>query len=189
MQCLGEAPRVHVDLHVGDIAAATSRSVELGATLVDDAGFSIMRSPAGFTFCIVNHDGEADRGPRICDPVEHRQDVICIDAPSQLHNIECEFWAELTRSEVSRHPKFPEYASLPLAKQGLALSMLVQALGDDDGRTQAHAHLDISAGERKAAVVAHHLGLGATVSSEFEHWSVLRDPAGLDYCITDRAPD
>ena len=49
------------------------------------------------------------------------------------------------------------------------------------------AHLDLGTTDREAET-ARHLALGASVVAREEFWTVLTDPAGLAYCITDRDP-
>jgi hypothetical protein len=49
------------------------------------------------------------------------------------------------------------------------------------------AHLDVGSPDR-AAEVRRHLALGASLVAEEEFWTVLADPAGLPYCVTDRDP-
>jgi hypothetical protein len=49
------------------------------------------------------------------------------------------------------------------------------------------AHLDWSASDPEAEVAAH-VAAGAEVQRRFQGWTVLRDPAGLPYCITHRRP-
>jgi hypothetical protein len=49
------------------------------------------------------------------------------------------------------------------------------------------AHLDLGTTDREAETVRHR-ALGASVVTREEFWTVLTDPAGLAYCITDRDP-
>ena len=190
LQSLDDGPRIHLDLHVESIAASAERAVELGAELVARPGHAILRSPGGFVFCFVDHGGVGERGPRLTDPVEHRLDVICIDVPAAGYEAEYRFWSELSGQPLNPiHEDFPEFAGIPLRHQGLPWNVLVQRLGPDDDRTTAEAHLDVSAGPTFPAVVDHHLRLGAELDRRFDGWAVLRDPAGLPYCVTERNPD
>ncbi|MEM9561515.1 MAG: VOC family protein [Actinomycetota bacterium] len=190
VQALDGEPRIHLDLHVDSIPDAVDRAVGLGAELLAQPGHAILRSPGGFVFCFVDHGGRGERGPRLTDPVEHRADVVCIDVPAPDYETEYRFWSELTGQGLSPiHDDFPEFAGLALRHQGLPWNLLVQRLGADDGRAGAEAHLDVSAGEGFSAVADRHEALGAHVERRFDHWVILRDPAGLAYCITDRGPD
>ncbi len=189
LQSLDPEPRIHLDLHVDRFDEAVARSVELGAEIVAEPGHAILHSPGGFTFCIVTHGDHHDRGPRLSDPIEHRLDVLCIDVPAGAYEAECRFWSELTGRELWIGEEFPEFAGLALRHQGLPWNLLIQRLGDDDGGPRARAHLDVSSGDGFAAVVDAHVAIGAEVVRRFDNWTVLRDPAGLVYCITDRDPD
>lgn len=40
----------------------------------------------------------------------------------------------------------------------------------------------------RAAETDRHVALGGVVINPAEHWTTLRDPAGLVYCITERRP-
>ena len=66
----------------------------------------------------------------------------------------------------------------------VAVRILLQRRADD---TPASAHLDLACDDREAET-ERHLTLGAVVVRRHEGWTVLRDPAGLEYCITDRDP-
>lgn len=48
-------------------------------------------------------------------------------------------------------------------------------------------HLDLGTPDRPAEV-ARHVALGGRVLDVEEFWTVLADPAGLRYCVTDRDP-
>jgi hypothetical protein len=50
--------------------------------------------------------------------------------------------------------------------------------------TKNRVHLDIVGGDR-AQEVARLRGLGATVYDEREHWTVLQDPEGNEFCVLD----
>lgn len=78
----------------------------------------------------------------------------------------------------------PEFAWLRGERQ-LALDVLLQRLDATLG--QVGAHLDLGTDDR-AAEVARHLALGAELLTPEEFWTVLRDPTGLVYCVTDRDP-
>ncbi len=63
--------------------------------------------------------------------------------------------------------------------------MLLQRLDDEE---PPGFHLDLSSDDR-AAETERHVGLGATVESAGDRgFTVLVDPAGRRYCVTDRTP-
>ncbi|MGL5910814.1 MAG: VOC family protein, partial [Phycicoccus sp.] len=63
--------------------------------------------------------------------------------------------------------------------------LLLQRLDDAGGTVRAH--VDLACTDRVASTVRH-LALGARVLREREFWTVLSDPAGRVYCLTDRDP-
>ena len=63
--------------------------------------------------------------------------------------------------------------------------MLLQRLDRPTG--PVGAHLDLGTTHR-AAEVARHVALGASVATVEEFWTVLTDPTGAAYCVTDRDP-
>jgi len=81
-------------------------------------------------------------------------------------------------------PRRPEFAWLRMDRR-LALDVLLQRR--DTGEGDVTAHLDVGTTDR-AAEVARHLALGATERGTEEFWTVLADPTGATYCVTDRDP-
>jgi catechol 2,3-dioxygenase-like lactoylglutathione lyase family enzyme len=105
-----------------------------------------------------------------------RLDNIVIDVPENAHDAELAFWRAALGLPLDQIKRFPEFhgGKLPDCRHGL----LVQHLGDG----AAKVHLDIHTNDR-AAEVARLLRLGATLLDDGEHWAVLRDPAGLVFCV------
>ena len=177
---------VHLDLHVEDIRAATTSAVTHGATEIGDSDdWIVLRSPGGFAFCFVPEP--ADTRPRpivLSDGSRSIVDQVCLDiAPGDL-DAECAFWEAITGWEHYdvTSPEFSRLACPP----GIPVRFLFQRL--DAGNGPVRGHLDIATDDR-AAETARHRKLGATVHSEHRHWTVLHDPSGEPYCITDRSPD
>lgn len=180
------SPVVGLQLHVDDPAGALVEAVALGASGVPDADGRTLRSPGGFAFTLV--PTAATRRPPVPTwPGGHRSalDQVCLDVAPDRHGEELRFWAELTgwspREEESR--EFT--ALLPPVEQ--PVQVLVQRLDEGGGPTTAHLDLGTSAGAREAEV-ARHVALGATVVRPGRGWTVLRDPVGTTYCVTDHAP-
>ena len=69
---------------------------------------------------------------------------------------------------------------------GMPIRLLLQRLGETRGRVRAH--LDIATTDR-VAETERHRALGAGVQRERELWTVLTDPSGAAYCLTDRDPE
>ena len=181
------APRIHVDLHVADVASARSDAESLGAAVVatPEDDLTILRSPGGFEFCLVR--GEGGRRPAASTWPDGRSsyvDQVCLDIPPSRYADELDFWAALTGwsrrdprpgSEFGRVTPGPEQP----------LQLLLQRL--DDEQDAVTAHLDWAAADRDEEVAAH-VAAGADLLGRYEGWTVLRDPVGMTYCITGRRP-
>jgi len=178
--------RIHLDLHVANPRAAADRAVGLGATVLADLGYVVMRSPGGFAFCFVPHPGATRPAPATWAG-EHSSlvDQVCLDIPASSYDVECEFWRDLTGWEPRASAVSPDFQSL-LRPEGQPLRLLFQRLGEPTG--EVRAHLDWAATDR-AAETARHQDLGAQVVDTRAVWTVLTDPVGRVYCITDRDPE
>lgn len=185
MQRLGSGEaRLHLDVHVADPRAAADRAVDLGATEVTDEGYVVLESPGGLTFCLVSHPASRPAPPsRWPDLSTSLVDQVCLDVPRSAYDRETGFWMELLGWERAGS-SFAEFERL-VRPDGQALRILLQRLDDEDGPTRAHLDLACSSRDRE---VVRHASLGARVVAEHESWTVLVDPAGLRYCLTDRSP-
>ena len=101
---------------------------------------------------------------------------IVIDAPSETHDAEVTFWRAATGVPLQRYERFPAFHGAPPGPD--CMGLLLQLLGDGP----AGVHVDIHTNDR-AAEVARLIGLGATVVDESQPWTILRDPAGLLFCV------
>lgn len=187
VQRLGDGPdRIHLDLHVPDARAAADDAIALGATEVADHGYVVLRSPGGFTFCYVTHAaGTRPRATAWPDGHASIVDQVCLDIPATSYDSESEFWRRLTGWEERGSAVSPDFHSL-LRPPGHPIRLLLQRLHDPTG--DVRAHLDWATTDRAAETVRH-VGLGATVRHTDTHWTVLEDPRGRAYCLTDRDPD
>ena len=183
------APEVHLDLHVAAVEPAVARAEALGAQVEhrSEHGYVVLRSPGGFVFCFVRKP-LAERPFPARWPGQHESvvDQVCLDIAAQGYEAECGFWSELTgwpqRPSVSR----PEFRHL-LRPDGQPIRLLLQRRGEAADATVA-GHLDLACDDRPAEV-ARHVDLGAVVVADpGGGWTVLCDPAGSVYCITDRDP-
>ena len=178
--------RIHLDLHVDDPQAEAARAVALGATLVADHGYVVMRSPGGLTFCFVHHRASTRPRPSTWPGGHHSLvDQVCLDLPESVADAETEFWHALTGWELSASPVSRGFRRLD-RPAGMPFRILLQRLGEPDGPVRAH--LDLASDDR-AAETARHQRLGARVLERHDRWTVLTDPAGSAYCITDRDPE
>ena len=190
VQRVAEGPRLHLDLHVDDPATAAAEAVELGAT-VEPSPFdevAILRSPGGFVFCFVREGAGQRPAPRTW-PDGHTSyvDQVCLDIPPSRYDAELDFWAALTGWTRTDPEPGSEFGRLtPGPEQPLQL--LVQRLDDErDEGDAVTAHLDWATSDRDAEV-ARHVAAGAELQKSFAGWTVLRDPAGMTYCVTTRPP-
>jgi len=100
---------------------------------------------------------------------------IVVDAPPATHDAEVAFWRDALGGPLKHFERFPAYHGIDLPG---GFGLLTQALGDGPARV----HLDIHASDR-AAEVARLQRLGATVVDDTLEWTVMRDPAGLVFCV------
>ena len=176
---------LQLDLHTDDMPALVGHANDCGADGRLRVGdFTALVSPGGFPFRVVTHPA----GRTVPAPVPwwggtSLVDQVCLDMPTSLHEAESRFWAELTGWEHTSG-RFPEFSTLE-HPYGQPLRLLLQRLDSDDG--QVRAHLDLSSADRVAEVVRHR-SLDAELVRDTGNWTVLRDPAGLEYCVTDRDP-
>jgi hypothetical protein len=187
MQRLGSGEaRIHLDVHVTDPRTEADRAVALGATEVasPDPGYVVLESPGGLTFCLVRHPASRPAPPsRWPDLSTSLVDQVCLDVPRSTYDVETGFWAELLGWDRTGS-SYREFERL-VRPEGQALRVLLQRLDDEEGPTRAH--LDIACSSRDREVVRH-ASLGARLVEERDAWTVMADPSGLRYCLTDRAP-
>lgn len=195
VQRLDEGPsRIHLDLHVSSPEAAAADAVELGASVLARSGHIVLRSPGGFLLCLVGQPAaerpEAASWSAVQEgaaPASHRSivDQVCLDIPASSYDEECAFWASLLDLRMGTSSVRSEFVHL-VRDHGQPIRLLLQRLDDDDGTTRAH--LDLATDDREAEV-ARHLSLGAVPVRRTPWWTTLRDPAGLEYCVTIRDPE
>jgi len=187
----------HLDLHAdpaeGTLDGAADRAVALGATVRHrEAGELIVAdSPGGFAFCLVPWDGERVVPPPLAvggadgAAALSRVDTLCLDVPPGEFERECAFWAALTSGEAHPAP-VPGFAYVD-GPAGMPVRLLLQRLDDAAPGQRVRAHVDIGSTD-VAGEVARQVGLGARVTGTFQHWTVLADPAGREYCVVARRP-
>ncbi len=178
--------RVHVDLAVDGGAAGLDRAVaaatDLGAVVeivMDDV--TVLRSPGGFPFCLTSWEadgrpaGQVREGTRLLDQV-------CLDVPREHLDRETSFWATLTGWEL--RAAGDEFSSL-VRPTDVPLRLLLQRLDEETGPVVGHVDL---ASEDRDTEVAALAALGAVEGPRHRDWTVLHDPVGRVFCVTDRTP-
>jgi hypothetical protein len=105
-----------------------------------------------------------------------------IDVPGDVHDEELAFWQGAIGATLEAARRYPEYhgALLP----GQEFGILVQRLEDGPARL----HLDIHTDDLDAEV-GRLEQLGATRVRQVEAWWIMRDPAGLLFCVVPDGPD
>ena len=134
------------------------------------------------------HDGKVPAVPApVSFPDVRRSRVyqVSIDVPAPLFDAEAARWVAQTGGRVEVLERRPEFAWLRIPDGPRPLDVLLQRLDRRDGPVSAH--LDVGSPDR-AAEVRRHRALGASLVVEEEFWTVLADPSGLPYCVTDRDP-
>jgi hypothetical protein len=187
VQRLGRgANRLHLDLHVEEPRAAARAAESRGASIVAEPGHVVMSSPGGFPFCFVTHPASRAASPATWPGgVRSVVDQVCLDIPSSSYDEECAFWEATTGWELRVSRDHEEFRRL-IRPEGQPLQLLLQRLGEREGRVRAH--LDLATTDRTAET-HRHVDLGAEVLEVRAGWTVLADAAGLHYCITDRRPE
>lgn len=182
--------RVHVDVHVPELAAGVAEAERLGATVVDRPhdDVTVLRSPGGFVLCLVSGDPDLrfvrPQPTTWSDGRASYVDQVCLDIPPSRYEDEMEFWSALTGWRRRDPRPGSEFGRLtPGPDQPLQL--LLQRLDDDQDAVTAH--LDWAAADHEAELAAHEAA-GARVRRRFEGWTVLEDPTGMTYCVTRRRP-
>jgi hypothetical protein len=183
LQAVADGPGgIHLDLDVDDVHAAAAEAERLGATRVGGIGdvVVVLRSPGGLTFCLTPRHG--DREQVRAGAVE-LVDQVCLDCPVDGHDAEVAFWAALTGWEWVDVDE-PELSRLR-RPGSIPFRLLFQRLDEPTGVVRAH--VDVACADRGSSL-ARHLAAGAQVVLEREGWTVMTDPVGRVYCLTDRSP-
>jgi len=107
----------------------------------------------------------------------HRSKLVSalVDVPATSYGPEVEFWAAALGHEPRWDPEDPDYADLGEVIPGL--TFMVQRVDD-----AARVHLDIETDDVEAEVRRLE-ALGAERVAQVQSWWVMRDPAGLLFCV------
>lgn len=107
--------------------------------------------------------------------------AIVIDVPRPDRDATVAFWSGALGAELAVVEKYPEFngARLP----GHDMLLLAQGLGDGGPRV----HLDIHTDDLDAEV-ARLEALGAARVERTGGWQVMRDPAGVVFCVVPDKP-
>ncbi|HEX9343681.1 MAG TPA: VOC family protein [Actinomycetota bacterium] len=106
---------------------------------------------------------------------------VVVDVPEADHDEELAFWQGAIGKPLDQSKRHPEYHGTDLADD--AWGILVQKLGEGTNRV----HLDIHTDDLEAEV-ARLKGLGAEEVQRINRWCVMRDPAGMVFCVIPDPP-
>jgi predicted enzyme related to lactoylglutathione lyase len=101
--------------------------------------------------------------------------AVVIDVPAVDHDRELAFWTAAVGQPLAQLD-YPEYHGVALDGQDFGL--LIQRLGEGTARVHVDIHTDDLAAE-----VARLESLGAERVQQAHSWQVMRDPAGLPFCV------
>lgn len=183
MQATGAGQGIHLDLDVDNAHEAADIATALGASQIGTIGDTVvlMLSPGGFAFCFTT-TGTPRTQVRGAD--RDLLDQVCLDLPADLADAERTFWADLTGWPIVHVAARPEFHVMA-RPDGIPVRLMFQTRQLGEGPVTAHG--DLACTDR-GATVQRHLAAGATVVSEGPRWTVLTDPVGRTYCVTDRDP-
>ena len=184
VQAVADGPGgIHLDLDVDDVHAAAARGRTVGRH--PDRGHrrrgrhpALARRPD-----LLPHALARGRASRCATGAVELVDQVCLDCPVDVHDAEVAFWTALTGwawADVDE----PELSVLR-RPAGIPFRLLFQRLGEPTGPVRAHA--DLACADRQASL-ARHLAAGAQVVEVRDGWTVMTDPVGRVYCLTDRSP-
>ena len=102
--------------------------------------------------------------------------TVVLDFGADVHERARDLWTAALGAGIRRGTEYPEYHVLdhPAA--------VGRVLLQDVGGSSSRIHLDIEADDPPAEV-RRLVAAGATVEKQQEEWTVMRDPAGLLFCV------
>ena len=107
-----------------------------------------------------------------------RLTAALFDVPADVYDAEVAFWSAALGCDAAVDEADPDYADLEGLTSGLSL-MVQQMTTDADG---GRIHLDIETDDVEAEVRRLE-SVGATRVEQVDTWWVMRDPAGLKFCV------
>ena len=116
----------------------------------------------------------------------HRSRLVAslVDVPAAAFDAEVDFWSAVVGRAPHFDEKDPDYAEFGEVMPGW--QFMVQRIGGGD---PARVHLDVETDDVEAEVRRLE-GLGAQRVEQVRHWWILRDPAGLPFCVVPvQSPD
>lgn len=182
VQRLGEGPtRLHLDVHVADPWSVAAELERAGAELVDESrhSFVVLRSPAGFTFCLVSGPASAVPAPATW-PFGHHSRVsrFCLDVPRKAYAAEVAFFRSLLGEEWVELDE-PETALRPAGRAAVDVR-----LQPADLATSVTSHLHVATDDLEAEVDRLE-SLGAMARAVRPGKAILEAPGGSALCVVE----
>jgi hypothetical protein len=186
VQRLGDGPtRLHLDVHVTDPWAWTEVAEAAGAELVEESshGYLVLRSPAGFTFCLVTHAGVVVPPPLTWPTWAHRSRVsrFCLDVPRKRYAAEVAFFQRLLGGEWLQVAE-PETALRPADTWPLDVRLQPAEVS-----AEVTSHLHITTDDLEAEV-DRLVSLGAMPRATRAGKTILEAPGGTALCVVEVEP-
>jgi hypothetical protein len=180
VQRLGDGPTgLHLDVHVAEPWTAAETAEAAGAELVSESphGFFVLRSPAGFPFCLTTFQADAVPPP-VRWPAGHRSRVsrLCLDVPHRRYAAEVTFFQQVLGGQWLQAPD-PETA-LRLAGAG-AIDIRLQPA---ELARSVTSHLHVVTDDLDAEV-ARLTALGARPRAARPGKTILEAPGGTALCV------
>lgn len=153
--------RLHIDVHTRSVDDLVAH----GATVIDDTSFSwvVLADPEGGEFCAFTR---ADDRPELLYEL-----VLDCHEPENV----ARWWAELIGGSLDTDVEDGVWALDEIP--GAPFECLVFGPVPEPKAVKNRLHLDITSPDVAAIVAA-----GATHVCDQEHWSVLADPEGNEFC-------
>jgi len=104
-----------------------------------------------------------------------RLNVVVVDIDEPDHDKGLAFWTTALGAKATQVKEYPEYHSI--SGPGVPMGFLVQRIGGP-----SRMHLDIWT-DNVQAEVARLEAAGAERVEFIDHWQVMRDPAGMLFCV------
>lgn len=187
LQTGDHGPRVHLDLEVDDPAKAEDVLVSMGARrCIVTTAWRVMRSPGGLPFCLLPRRPHAAVLPSTFGGHRSRLVQVCIDSPAQLHPEEVRFWRRFVEGDWVASDSV-EFAGKILPSGGSPVQFLFQELETGTVMDTTTAHVDLGTDDVEAEV-DRLVNLGADHVATYPGWTVLSDPAGMTFCVTENPP-
>ena len=105
-----------------------------------------------------------------------RLTAVLVDVPADHHQAATAFWSAALGHEGKTIDNHPEYRFLGQVTPGL--DFMVQSTGDEAPRV----HFDIESDDVDAEV-ERLMKLGAVEIERVHSWVIMRDPAGVTFCV------